>query len=51
MKVIREFQKEPKDDTITIVEEGKPKITFSIEQAAECERQMRRALQDIQGGT
>jgi len=31
MKVIREFQKEP------------PKITFSIEQAAECERQLKRA--------
>jgi len=45
MKVIREFQKESKDDIITIVEEGKPKITFSVEQAAECERQLKRALQ------
>lgn len=44
MKGIREFQKEAKDDQITIVEEGKPKVTFTVEQAAECERQLRRAL-------
>ena len=43
MKVIREFQKDPKEDSITIVEE-KAKMVLTVEQAGECERQLRRAL-------
>ena len=47
MKVIREFQKE--GDVISIVEEGKAKMILSVEQAAECERQLRRALGEKDG--
>jgi hypothetical protein len=48
MKVIREFQKDPKEDSITIVEE-KSKMVLNVEQAGECERQLRRALQGEEG--
>jgi hypothetical protein len=53
MKVIREYQKDPKDDTVTIVEETSisknSRLILNVEQAAECERQLRRALQGEEG--
>jgi hypothetical protein len=46
MKVIREFQKE--GDVITIVGE-KSKMVLTVEEATECEKQLRRALGEKDG--